>query len=302
MGEVRTASKTMKGVLCTVLGGLCWGFSGSCGQFLFATYGLDARWLTTVRMLSAGVILVLAGMLKSRPVMKSVWRKKRDVVQLILFAILGLVTSQFTYLMAISYSNAGTATVLQYTGPVLILAYLCIRTLKLPKKREVVAIVFALAGTFILATHGNFHEMVLTKQALVWGIASAVGLALYTLLPVRLISRYGSIVVTGYGMLIGGIAMGLAVRVWEIPVHLDAAGIAAVAAMAVIGTVVAYTLYLQGVGEIGAAKAGMLASVEPVTATAISVLWLHSDFGPMDALGFVLILATVFLLAKKEEA
>ena len=103
-------------------------------------------------------------------------------------------------------------------------------------------------------------------------------------------------------MLIGGIAMGLAVRVWEIPVHLDAAGIAAVAAMAVIGTVVAYTLYLQGVGEIGAAKAGMLASVEPVTATAISVLWLHSDFGPMDALCFVLILATVFLLAKKEEA
>ena len=54
MGEVRTASKTMKGVLCTVLGGMCWGFSGSCGQFLFATYGLDARWLTTVRMLSAG--------------------------------------------------------------------------------------------------------------------------------------------------------------------------------------------------------------------------------------------------------
>ena len=69
--------------------------------------------------------------------------------------------------MAISYSNAGTATVLQHTGPVLILAYLCIRTLKPPKKREVVAIVFALAGTFILATHGNFHEMVLTKQALV---------------------------------------------------------------------------------------------------------------------------------------
>ena len=45
----------------------------------------------------------------------------------------------------------------------------------------------------------------------------------------------------------------------------------------------------------------MLASVEPVTATAISVLWSHSDFGPMDALGFVLILATVFLLAKKKK-
>ncbi len=131
----------MKGVLCTVLGGMCWGFSGSCGQFLFATYGLDARWLTTVRNVERRGDSGAGGHAEKQAGNEVGVAEKRDVVRLILFAILGLVTSQFTYLMAISYSNAGTATVLQHTGPVLILAYLCIRTLKPPKKREVVAIV-----------------------------------------------------------------------------------------------------------------------------------------------------------------
>jgi drug/metabolite transporter (DMT)-like permease len=291
----------IRGILCTLFGGICWGFSGACGQFLFTNYGLDTRWLTAIRMLSAGAILFILGLLQNRGVMKEILHKKRDCLQLILFGLLGLVTSQYTYLNAISYSNAGTATVLQYTGPVLILIYLCIRNSTWPKKREVLAILFALLGTFILATHGNFHQLVLSKQALVWGILSAVGLAFYSLLPVGLIGRYGSVPVTGYGMLIGGITLSVVMQIWKIPVTLDLAAIAAVGAMCVIGTVVAYTFYLQGVGEIGAAKAGMLASIEPVSATVISVVWLKSPFTGMDAVGFLLVLATVFLLAQKQD-
>ena len=46
-----------RGMFLTILGGICWGVSGTCGQFLFSTYGVDAMWLTSIRLLSGGLLL-----------------------------------------------------------------------------------------------------------------------------------------------------------------------------------------------------------------------------------------------------
>lgn len=96
---------------------------------------------------------------------------------------------QYTYFTAISASNAGTATVLQYIGPVLILIYLSIRTKRLPRKSELLAISLAVLGTFLLATHGKPGSMVLSGKALGWGLLSAGALAVYTVQPGRLLKN-----------------------------------------------------------------------------------------------------------------
>ena len=292
---------TIKGVFCTVFGGILWGFSGTCGQYLFMNYGMDARWLTTVRMVGAGVILLFVGFLRERENMAAIWKDRKDVLRLILFAVCGLLFCQFAYMQAISYSNAGTATILQYTGPVMIMVITCVMSGKLPNKKEVTAIILALCGPFLLATHGDISSMVLTKEGLTWGLLAAVGVSLYTMLPVELIRKWGSIPVVGYAMLIGGLVLGIGGRVWNYAVPLDLSGAAAMAAIVLIGTVIAFTMYLSGVKEIGAVKGSMLSSTEPVSATVFMVLWLHSKFELIDLAGFVCILTTVFLLAKEEK-
>jgi len=99
-------------------GGTCWGFSGCCGQYLFEQKGIEAPWLVAVRLFFAGIILVLAGFkLHGRDNLR-VFRKKRDTIHLLAFAIFGITFCQFTYFMAIQASNAGTATVLQYLSPI----------------------------------------------------------------------------------------------------------------------------------------------------------------------------------------
>lgn len=143
--------------------------------------------------------------------------------------------------------------------------------------------------------------MVLTKEGLMWGIFAAMGLMLYTLLPSGIISKWGSLVVTGYGMLIGGIFLAVVVQVWNIKVSLDIRKLLTVSAIVIIGTVIAFTLYLQGVSDIGAVKASVLASVEPVSAVLFSVLWLGTSFMIIDVIGFACIMGTVFLLTKKEK-
>lgn len=299
MKEQNGKNIALRGIFYTLAGGACWGFSGACGQFLFQAYQIDAFWLTAARMLISGILL-LGYLLVTQPTkLKTVWQDKQDVQQLLFFAIIGLLACQFTYLKAIEHTNAGTATVLQYLGPLLIMVYACIKGSRLPSRREAIAIVFALAGTFLLATHGNIHTLVISTQGLFWGIGAAIGLFFYTLIPTRIIGKFGSWVVTGYGMLIGGSCLALATRIWQVPVHLDLAGILALAGIILIGTLVAYTLYMQGVQDIGAVKASMLASIEPVSATLFSALWLDTSFVFMDLIGFLLIMSTVFLLAKK---
>lgn len=289
-----------RGVVCTLVGGILWGFSGTCGQFLFSNYQVDSSWLTVMRMLGAGVALGIFCLFRQRKSYLEIWKEKRDGLQVVLFAVCGLLFSQYTYLTAISWSNAATATVLQYVGPVLVMIVICLRNRRKPGRMEFLAIFLAVLGTFLLATHGNPATMVLSKEGLFWGLLSAISLACYTLLPTKIIPRWGNLVVSGYGMLIGGVVMALVSRFWRLYVPLDLKGWVAVAGIVILGTLFAFTMYLQGVADIGAVKASMLASVEPVSSTIIAAVWLHTKFIWIDILGFICILTTVFLLAKKD--
>ena len=56
--------KTLRGTVCAILGGVCWGVSGTVGQYLFTQKGIDSGWLTVVRMLCAGAILLAAAALR----------------------------------------------------------------------------------------------------------------------------------------------------------------------------------------------------------------------------------------------
>ena len=107
-------SKSTKGVIFTLLGGICWGFSGTCGQYLFTRKNIESGWLTMVRMITAGIVLITFLLVKREKGMREIWKNKRDVVNLLLFAIFGLLFCQYTYLTAIFYSNAGTATLFSF--------------------------------------------------------------------------------------------------------------------------------------------------------------------------------------------
>ena len=290
----------VRGVLCTLIGGCCWGFSGNCGQYLFNVHGVDPQWLTVIRMITAGLITV--GIVAARDKQKLIdcAKNKHDRIMMLLYGVFGLLLSQYTYLEAINATNAGTATVLQYIGPVLVMVLVCFSGRRLPKRHEALSIVLVIVGTFLLATHGNPNTVVINPVGLFWGLFAACTLVLYTLLPKSIAPKYGAFMTTGLGTLIGGIAFFIIVHPRPLTIDLPLSGWLAVAGMIIVGTVIAYPLYVQGVNDVGPVKASMLASVEPVSAAVISAVWLKSEFEAMDIVGFVCIITTVFLLAKPE--
>lgn len=294
-------SKETSGAVITLIAGILWGFSGCCGQYIFDNFNAEPQYLTAYRLAIAGALLVVYGFITDRENMIAIWKDKKDVVRLLLFAVFGIMFNSLSYLTAISHTNSGTATILQYLGPLLVMIWACFMGHRLPRGKEIIAIVLALLGTFFLATHGDIHTMVITPLGLTWGLLAAFFLATYTLIPVPIIGKYGSTAVTGFGMFIGGMVLWISTGSWNAPMVHDPACIAAFAAMVVFGTAITFAIYLVGVHRIGAVKASMLATIEPVSATVIMVLWLGEVFAFMDFVGFTCIFVTIFLLVKKEE-
>ncbi len=298
----KTYPHALRGAVCSALGGVCWGFSGTCGQYLFSHYPVSSLWLTCVRLLVGGGLLTLLCLRRHRADVAAILRTPRDLAMLVLYGVAGLLLCQYAYMTGIAYSNAATTTVLQNLGLLLIMGYTCLRQRCLPTRREGAALVLALCGVYLLATGGDPRHMALSPLGLFWGLAAAAAVALYSLLPQKLLTRYDRSAVVGPGMLIGGIALNLFALGRMDAVSLPPDGWLAVAAVVLLGTAVAFTLIMQGIVDAGPAKASMLASTEPLSATVFSALWLGTRFSAADLVGFAAIIATVFLLTRADEA
>ncbi len=288
----------LKGVLMALCAATLWGVSGTCGQFLFQERGAPVEWSMSVRMLGAGVLLLLASMLQKGSDVWKIWTDHTDRRRLVLFGLGGMLTVQYTYFAAIKHSNAATATILQFSAPVLIAIYLAIRYNKRLSILGYLAIFLALLGTFLLVTHGDIHSLNISPLAFSLGMASAVALALYTLLPGKLLVRYSTLSVIGWGLLLGGLAISIINPPWDAGETVwDGYTHANTLFVVLFGTLLPFYLYLKAVQLIGGQKASLLTSAEPLSATLLSVLWLGVSFQALDWLGAFLIISTVFLLS-----
>ena len=274
-----------------------WGVSGTCAQFLFENKGFDPAKLVCWRLLLAGFILVCYSLTEERRDTFKIWRSPSAAVQLLLFALLGMVGVQYTYFYSISLSNAATATILQYIGPLFVVAFYAIKYRRWPVLAEYGALILALTGIFLLVTHGSFDQLVISDAALFWGIFSAFSLAFYTIQPVVLLRTYSPATVTGWGMLVGGVAFSFFSEPWDFQGTWDLEAWGAFVYIILFGSVLAFYFFLKSVTIIGASTASLLCSVEPLAAAGVAVYWLGIYFGPMDWLGTGFILMTVILLS-----
>ena len=307
--------KRIQGIASALVGASLWGVSGTCSQYLLANYAISSLFITMVRASVSAVLFLLIITIRRREVFGEVLADARILRQLIAFGVIGLFASQITYLVAIGYTNGGTATVLQSTSIVIIMAVTCIRCRRAPRLLEVTGLIFAFAGTVLIATQGDLGSLSLPAAGLAWGLASAVGATCYSMLPRPLYAKWDSFTVVGLGMAISALASaaiwgaafvlpgiddavngGNAVGSALVPA-LDAAGIAALAAISVVGTFGAYYLYLNGISLVGAVRGSQLGAIEPVSATVCSTVFMGTAFSVFDCMGLVLMVATIIMVA-----
>lgn len=288
----------LRGMAYALAGGALWGFSGTAVSHLFRESGIDPMWVMSVRMVLAGILFLLLSAVRGdrRPI--ELLRDKSAVRDLLLFTGGGLFLNQFSYLMAIQATNSATATVLQSLQLLPVAAVACVAGRRAPKRREVIGMVLALGGTFLITTGGDPSQMALPPAGLTFGLLAALGGAGLAVFPRRILARYGVAAVNGWAMLMVGLAAAPFVPDWGRAVaSFDVSCWAVFAALVVLGTWCSYLFYMQGVREIGSLKTAMLSTVEPISATVLSALWIGVVFSPTDLLGFAMIIIMMPLVA-----
>ena len=113
------------------------------------------------------------------------------------------------------------------------------------------------------------------------------------IVPILLFPIFGGM----FYLLLGGVILGLLSRVWTQEVTLDAQTVMGILLIGVVGTAMAFTLYLQGVNDIGPVKTSLLSCAELVTAGVLTSVWLKTPLAWQDVLGMALILGMVAFLA-----
>lgn len=291
-----------RGVVAALVGGAMWGFSGTCAQYLYQHYEIDPLFITWVRMLGSGILFLILLAFTQRGKLRAIAGDRRELGRLALFGIAGLFLCQFTYTTSVNATNAGTATVLQSLNTVFILAVTCLMMRRAPRAMELGGLALALVATWLIATKGNLTALMIPPAGLAWGLINAASCTFYIMYPKHLFARWGSLPVTGIGMLIGGIA---AVAIWGLgglwgaaPVvpQLGLDGVLVLAAIVVVGTLAAFGLYLHGVSIVGSVKGGLLGTTEPASAMVFAALWLGTMFTWADWIGLVLMVAMIFLV------
>ncbi len=284
------------GIAFTLLGGAGWGFSGTCAQFLFNNYDVSPTWLVAVRMAMAALMFAPMLLFTHRDREVALLRDRKNLGITVVFALLGVLACSSCYLMSIQASDAGTATVLQALNLLIILVVSCVQLKRGPRRKEMLGVAMALAGTFLIATQGSFTSLSISPEALFWGALNAGSCALYTLLPARPLAKHGATTVTGTAIVLCAIAANLIYQPWTCMPQLDWVGWLAVVGVAFVGTFGAFLLYVTGVKLVGSLLAGLLACTEPIVACVLSVVWMGTVFSGVDLVGIALIIAMMFTM------
>lgn len=281
----------LRGMLLASLASSLWAISGISGEILFKQFNFSSDWLVSTRTLMSGILLfMIVIFIKKKSILRPL-KNKWDSMGIILFGVAGM------YL--VQYTNVSFATILQFTAPFFIFIYESIKNRKLPSVLTITLLFMTILGVVFIATKGNFSNLSVSLEALLFGLVSAIMIAFYSTYPKKLLKKYGSITVVGWGMIIGSVISNIIHPIWKIQGDINTKSIIQVIIVVILGTSIAYLIYIASLNYISSSLAGILTAFEPVLAAVLSVVIFGLKFSIIELIGFVLVFVSIFILEKR---
>ena len=285
------------GMGLAIMGALFWGLSGTSVQFLESAKHLNVEWLLEIRLLVAGILTIMIAYMQDGKRIFDIFKNAKDFGKLLIFGILGIALAQYTYFRAIAISGVGVATVLQYVAPTMIIIYLFLRYFKKPSILELFCIVLAMVGTVCIVMQEGLDISSFNGEAMFWGLVSAASICVYTIQPIELLKKYGTTSIVGFAMFICGILSVAVFQQIESEVIWDGMTWLGLFTIIILGTVVSFNAYIEGVRRIGAIQGSILSSLEPISAAIFGWALLGNEFTLVGIFGMICIIATVLIIA-----
>lgn len=276
-----------------ILAGILWGTIGLFVRY-FTAAGFSHMQMIAVRSYVTTAILFVFLLLRHPEKLKV---RLRDCGWFIGMGIISFVFFNFCYFNAISLTSLSTAAILLYTSPVFVML-LSIWLFKEKMTRpKLLALVLAFLGcAFTAGLLGG--QMATSGPGIAFGLGSGFLYALYSIFGRYALRRYSPLTVTAYTFLFAslGATPFAAIQGTGITVDITAGMVGLLVLFGVVTALLPYVLYTKGLAGVETGKAAIVASVEPVVATVVGVLFFGELLSPTGILGIAMVVAAIVIL------
>ena len=297
-----TSASTIKtrymGYLYAALAAFFWAISGTAAKYLFNS-GITTFQLMQLR-LTITVLSLLVWLLIRNPALLKI--KKKDILYFTVIGSVGMAACQFTYLFAISKIHVAAAILLQYTAPSFIALHAVLFAKDRLKPTTVVALVGATSGCYLVVGAYNLEMLSMNIVGIISGLLSGVTFAWYSIHGEYGMRRYDPWTVIFYAMLFAAIIWNVLHPPFEAFMHpYSAVEWGWILYIGIMGTLVPFGFYLEGVNLIRSTRASITATLEPITAGVIAYIFLKEVMEPLQLTGGVMVIGSIILLQLKQE-
>ena len=303
MAEIEGKMRARSGGAMALAAAVLWGFIGLAVRPL-SGLGLTAVELTFVRSAAAfigaaAMALCRGGSLRIR--LRDLWIFLGSGLASVVFFNVCYFYTQKTLPLAVS-------SVFLYTAPFFVAGI----SAGVFGERLTAGRVGALAAAFIgcvmvsgalsgnLGNSGDTSNMPITLKGVAAGAGSGFGYALYTVFGRLAARRYSAEVFMAYTFFIASCALTPFVSVGHIVGAAQGGGGAALAAFALIFTLLPYLLYTASLGRLSGSTASALAFAEPLTSAAVGYVFFGERLTAVQAAGIILTAAALRKILKSE--
>jgi drug/metabolite transporter (DMT)-like permease len=286
------------GYLFVVLAAICWASGASASKFLFNS-GISPFQLVQLRITTAVVFLFLWLLCRHRPLFKI---ERRDAVYFLLLGTFGMAAINITYLYAISKLNVAAALILEYLAPVIIAIYTVVFQRERLNAWTALAILAAVVGCYLVVGAYNLNLLQLNMAGILSGLGAACAFAWWSVHGEYGMHRYNPWTVLFYALLVAAGEWNLLHPPLEAFRHAYApATWGWIVFVAVVGAILPFGLYYEGINRIRATRASITSTLEPIVAGILSFLFLGEAMAPLQISGGLLVIAAIILLQLKQE-
>lgn len=292
--------KTTRGIIVAIFASLSFGTSGAFIKPLLEL-GWSPAAAVAVRALIGSVLLAPFAVIALRGKWSTLWRGRWRVVAM---ALIGVAGCQLAYFLAVERIPVGTAILVEYLAPVLLVLFAWATTRKLPRPVVLIGSAVAIVGLVLVVGPGALESV--DMLGVFFAFLAAVGAACYYLIAARPSEGLPGVALAWGGLLIGSIVLfavgstGLvpftmvfgevqlfgSTAPWWVPLGI----------VAVFGTAIGYSASIIATGLLGSRLMSFVALLEVVFATMYAWLLLGETLGPAQLVGGALILAGILFV------
>jgi drug/metabolite transporter (DMT)-like permease len=221
--------------------------------------------------------------------------RRGDLPLLALFGLLGVLAVQLVYYEAIQRIPIGVALVIEYTAPLLILAYWRLRGRRVGIGLWLAGVLTLVGCYFVVGAYDAQLRQVNAVGALLAAVDALI-LATYFLLTERLVRRYSSWALLCAGFGTAALAWSIARPPWTLPwPSLNSEIGWYVLGVVVVATVVPYLFSVGAVRLIPAARVGLASTAEPVIAAIAAWLLIGQSLEAPQVVGGAIVVIGILV-------